>query len=112
MDGETRAKGETMSNYPDDWGAYRSRCCLCGAWEHASGAEPCNCEPCDTCGQKVPPELTAELATGDDAILCEDCWSDKCCEYCGGYHPIGLVKIRDWSYCPECYSKEIKGELE
>jgi len=33
----------SLSNLPDDWGAYRSRCSRCGGWNHDSGAEVCDC---------------------------------------------------------------------
>lgn len=37
-----------MSNLPDDWGAYRSRCPRCRGWNHDSGTEVCPCREAES----------------------------------------------------------------
>ena len=56
-----------MSNLPDDWDNYWRVCERCDQRYHASGTDPCHCEPCECCGEIVPP-----------AAMREDGWCVDC----------------------------------
>ena len=57
-----------MSNYPDDWGSYYSRCVRCGGRRHASGDEDCSCghehERLEDEESRLIGEIAAAEATG------------------------------------------------
>jgi len=59
-----------LSNLPDDWGAYYSKCSTCGGRNHASGTDECAChvtydEGCKECG--------GEFEADGDELTCMDC---------------------------------------
>jgi hypothetical protein len=67
-----------MSNVPDDYHIYWSRCGYCGARVHPAEHPDCDCEVCEEC-DRIVPECTC--------TMCERCGAsvppgDLLCGFC------------------------------
>ena len=90
-----------LSNLPDDWNTFYSRCGDCGRKWHASEGGCSHCEHCQGLG-------CGELLTGDnvspfDGELCRSCGVEEC-EDCGKDVARGILD--DDGACPACVTEE------